>query len=573
MLTLPNFDLILGMDWLEHFSPMRIHWQHKWISIPYSGKQVVLYGYSDRQPTDILLHITAVHLSDASSSGEILHPAISNLLSQFSPVFSTPSTLPPVRTCDHSIPLIQGATLVNIRPYRYPPSLKDEIERQVTEMLKAGIIRPSASEFCSPVLLVRKKDGSFRFCVDYRYLNALTLKWKFPIPVFDQSMDELAGASWFSTLDLLSGYHQVRLKTGEEYKTAFQTHHGQFEFLVMAFGLCGAPGTFQSAMNTTLAPLLCKCVIVFFDDILIYSASWDDHLVHLQQVLSLLQQDSWFVKLSKCSFARREIKYLGHIISEKGVATDSAKVEAVLSWPIPASVKELHSFLGLAGYYRKFVKHFAIIAKPLHQLLKKGVLYVWTSEHAAAFSTLKQALSSAPVLALPNFSLPFCIETDACKNGVGAVLLQEGHPLSFISKPLGIKTQGLSTYEKEYLAILVAVEQWRHYLLHAEFIIFTDQKSLIHLNEQRLHTPWQQKVFSKLLGMQYKVVYKQGTENRVADALSRRAHMPSHIFAISTSSPQWCQQVIDGYMLDEEAKQLLSKLMLNGGCCSWFFSA
>jgi hypothetical protein len=183
VLTLPNFDLILGMDWLEHFSPMRIHWQHKWISIPYSGKQVVLYGYSDRQPTDILLHITAVHLSDASSSGEILHPAISNLLSQFSPVFSTPSTLPPVRTCDHSIPLIQGATPVNIRPYRYPPSLKDEIERQVTEMLKAGIIRPSASEFCSPVLLVRKKDGSFRFCVDYRYLNALTLKWKFPIPV------------------------------------------------------------------------------------------------------------------------------------------------------------------------------------------------------------------------------------------------------------------------------------------------------------------------------------------------------------------------------------------------------
>jgi hypothetical protein len=494
VLTLPNFDLILGMDWLEHFSPMRIHWQHKWISIPYSGKQVVLYGYSDRQPTDILLHITAVHLSDASSS---------------------------------------GATPVNIRPYRYPPSLKDEIERQVTEMLKAGIIRPSASEFCSPVLLVRKKDGSFRFCVDYRYLNALTLKWKFPIPVFDQLMDELAGASWFSTLDLLSGYHQVRLKTGEEYKTAFQTHHGQFEFLVMAFGLCGAPGTFQSAMNTTLAPLLRKCVIVFFDDILIYSASWDDHLVHLQQVLSLLQQDSWFVKLSKCSFARREIKNLGHIISEKGVATDSAKVEAVLSWPIPASVKELRSFLGLAGYYRKFVKHFAIIAKPLHQLLKKGVLYVWTSEHAAAFSTLKQALSSAPVLALPNFSLPFCIEIDVCKNGVGAVLLQEGHPLAFISKPLGIKTQGLSTYEKEYLAILVAVEQWRHYLLHDEFIIFTDQKSLIHLNEQRLHTPWQQKVFSKLLGMQYKVAYKQGTENRVADALSRRAHMSSHIFAIS----------------------------------------
>lgn len=196
-------------------------------------------------------------------------------------------------------------------------------------MLQAVIIRPSSSELCSPVLLVRKKDDSFRFCVGYRYLNALTMKWKFAIPIFDQLMDELSGASWFSTLDLLSGYHQVRLKPREEYKTAFRTHHGQYEFLVMAFGLCGALGTFQNAMNTTLAPLLHKCVIVFFDDFLIYNSYWEDHLVHLQQVLTLLQQDTWFVNLSKCGLVQRDIKYLGHIISEKGVATNTAKVEAI----------------------------------------------------------------------------------------------------------------------------------------------------------------------------------------------------------------------------------------------------
>lgn len=194
-------------------------------------------------------------------------------------------------------------------------------------------------------------------------------------------------------------------------------------------------------------------------------------------------------------FSQRTIAYLGHVISKEGVSTDESKVEAILQWPPPVNVKELRSFLGLAGYYRKFIKYFAVITKPLTELLKKGVFYVWTTDHDMAFTTVKQALSSAPVLALPDFSKQFCIETNACKNGVGAVLLQGGHPLAFISKSLGVKTQGLSTYEKEYLAILLAIEQWRSYLLHAEFIIFTDQKSLIHLNEQRLNTPWQQKVF------------------------------------------------------------------------------
>jgi hypothetical protein len=199
--------------------------------------------------------------------------------------------------------------------------------------------------------------------------------------------------------------------------------------------------------------------------------------------LQLLRQDQWHLKLSKCQFARRTISYLGHIISEAGVATDATKVEAVRDWPSPTSVKELRSFLGLAGYYRKFVRHFAVITKPLTELLCKGVLFVWTCGHEASFLDVKNALCTAPVLALPDFSKTFCIETDACKNGVGVVLLQEGHPLAFISKALGPKTQGLSTYEKEYLAILVAVEQWRPYLLHAKFVIFTDQKSLVHLND------------------------------------------------------------------------------------------
>lgn len=253
--------------------------------------------------------------------------------------------------------------------------------------------------------------------------------------------------------------YQIRLQPGEEHKTAFSTHAGHYKFTVVPFGLSGAPSTFQGAMNGTLSPLLRKCVIVFFDDILVYSSSYENHLNYLQQVLALLAKDQWVVKLKKCQFAKQEIHYLGHVLKDGGVHTDPAKVTAVQEWPQPYNIRELHGFLGLAGFYRKFVRNFAVIAKPLTNLLKKHTIYVWTSEHQRAFDTLKQALCSAPVLGIPDFSQVFAIETDTCQTGVGAVLLQNRHPLAYVSKPLGTKNQGLSTYEKEYLAILIAVDQ------------------------------------------------------------------------------------------------------------------
>ncbi|WVZ49086.1 hypothetical protein U9M48_000467 [Paspalum notatum var. saurae] len=489
----------------------------------------------------------------------LMHP----LLQEFASVFEVPTELPPSRSCDHSIPLIAGAQPVNIRPYRYTPAMKNEIEKQVKEMLDSGVIQPSVSAFCSPVLLVKKKDNCWRFCVDYIHLNALPVKTKYPVPVIDEFLDELGQASWFSSLDLRAGYHQVLLKPGEEFKTAFQTHSRHYEFRVMAFGLSGAPATFQCAMNTTLQPLLRKCVLVFFDDILVYSKSLEDHLVHLRQVLELLHKDQWKVKLSKCSFLQNSISYLGHVISQGGVATDPAKIEAIMSWPTPTNIKDLRSFLGLAGYYRKFVKHFGIISRPLFDLLKKHALFIWTNDHDVAFQTLKQALCSAPVLTLPDFSKKFCLETDASGSGVGAVLLQEGHPIAFISKALSLKNQGLSTYEKEYLAILLAVEQWRCYLQHGEFVIFTDHRSLAHLSDQRLHTVWQQKVFTKLLGLQYQIVYKKGTENGVADALSRRFHLPQQCNALSVASPAWLKLVLASYSNDADAQSKLAQLAID----------
>jgi hypothetical protein len=488
-LPLPCYDMVLGMDWLASFSPMRVDWEQKWLAIPFQGSTVVLHGQSSGIPSCTVVELCVLNTATTPMTQSVLHPQIHDILIQFATVFEDPTELPPSRECDHTIPLIPGAQPISVKPYRYPPKLKDEIEKQVEEMLHQGVIQKSTSAFASPVLLVKKKDNTWRFCVDYRYLNALTVKSKYPVPVFDQLMDELTHAKWFSKLDLKAGYHQIRLQVGEEHKTAFQTHMGHFEFRVMAFGLTGAPNTFLGAMNETLKPILRKCVLVFFDDILVYSPSFEAHVLHLQTVLQLLKDHQWKVKMSKCEFAKNQVAYLGHVITAQGVATDPEKIKVIENWQTPTNAKELRSFLGLAGFYRKFVKNFGVISRPLFNLLKKYALFVWTQDHQTSFDLLKQALVSALVLALPDFTKQFCIYTDACQTGVGAVLMQNGHPLAFLSRALGPKNQGLSTYEKEYMAILLAVTQWRSYLQFTEFIVYTDHRSLSQLNEQRLNTP------------------------------------------------------------------------------------
>jgi hypothetical protein len=353
-----------------------------------------------------------------------LCPEIQVLLSQFLDVFASKVEFPPEISCSHTIPLVPEARPVYIRSYRYTPLLKTEIENQVQEMLNAGLIQHSSSPFSSHVLLIKKKDSSYRFCIDYRHLNAITIKGQYPVPIIEEFLDELKGASWFSSMDLCAGFHQIPMHPNDCFKTAFQTHHGHYKFRVMSFGLTGTPRTFQKAMNSTLALLLSKCVLVFFDDILIYSQSLEDHVIHLGELPQLLRRDQWRVKMSKCTFATRAISYLGYVISSRGVSTYSDKISTVLNWLVPTGVKELNDFLGLVGYYRKFFKHFRMISRPLTDLLKKNVMFVWTSSHDTTFQTWKSALVQAPILALPDFSQPIYIETDACDYGVGAVLMQ-----------------------------------------------------------------------------------------------------------------------------------------------------
>lgn len=576
LLQLGSYDAILGMDWLSQFSPMHIDWVNKWMEFQHLNQSVKLLGISactDKCPTispdqlggmintgSVMLLIQLASVLQTSSN--VIPESVQQVLQQFKSVFAEPKGLPPKRICDHSIPLIPGAKPVNLRPYRFNPALKDEIESQITEMLQSGVIQHSNSAFASPALLVRKKDGTWQLVIDYRQLNAITIKSSYPMPVIDELLDELSGAKWFSKLDLRAGYHQIRMKEGEEYKTAFQTHTGHYEYKVMSFGLTGAPATFQGAMNDTLHSVLRKFALVFFDDILVYSPDLPSHIDHLQQVLSLLQKHQWQVKLSKCSFAQKQLIYLGHIISGDGVSTDPSKVQEVMNWPVPTTPKKLRGFLGLAGYYRKFVKGFGIISKPLTQLLRKGVPFTWTTETDQAFNCLKHALVTAPVLALPDFSQPFTVETDASESGIGAVLSQNKHPIAFISKALGPRTKGLSTYEKECMAVLLAVEHWRSYLQLGEFTILTDHHSLMHLSDQRLHTPWQHKAFTKLLGLSYKIVYRKGTSNAAADALSRKFQGDSELSVVSSCTPTWLLEVAQGYESDAFSSELLAALSL-----------
>jgi len=304
------------------------------------------------------------------------------------------------------------------------------------------------------------------------------------------------------------------------HKTAFKTHSGHYEYLVMPFGLTNAPATFQGLMNTMFQEFLRKFVLIFFDDILVYSTCLADHLVHLYQVLSTLRTHSLFAKKSKCYFGVTRVEYLGHFITEEGVTTNPAKIIAVQQWALPQSVKQLRGFLGLAGYYRRFVNQYSTIAKPLHDMLKKDG-FSWPEEAKCAFQKLKTQLSTAPVLALPNFSKDFVLEVDASGQGVGAVLMQDRHPIAYISRSFNQQQQALLTYEKELLGVVFAVQKWRHYLLPKKFTIRTDHQSLKYILDQRLSTAFQQRWLIKLIELDFNIEYKQGRENVAADVLSR----------------------------------------------------
>ncbi|KAH0670700.1 hypothetical protein KY290_026097 [Solanum tuberosum] len=534
IIDLHGSDLVLGVTWLATLGPCLTDYVNRTFEFTLDGKHHRWQGDPAPSPaqinmstlrrftkTDSISYFLRLDLQPSTLISPCHHPPdLATILNSFPEIFHHPSSLPPQRPQDHRIPLLPGANPVNVQPYRYPHFQKAEIEKLVSEMLKTGVIRPSSSPYSSPVLLVRKKDGTWRFCVDYRALNAITVKDRFPIPTVDELFDELHNACVFSKLDLLAGYHQIRLHPPDIEKTAFRTHEGHYEFTVMPFGLSNAPSTFQSTMNSILKPFLRQFVLVFFDDILVYSTSWQDHLQHLRSVFDLLRQNSLVVKQSKCQFGQSSISYLGHILSEKGLQVDPEKITAIVSWPLPSSVKDVRAFLGLTGYYRRFVKGYAQLASPLTDLLKKDS-FVWSDKASVAFAKLKEAFGSVPVLFLPDFSKDFVVETDASGTGIGAVLCQDSHPIAFFSQKLSSRMQAASTYNREMFAITQAVQKWRQYLLGRRFTILTDQQPLKALTSQVIQTPEQQRWLSKLFGYDFEIRFCPGKLNSAADALSR----------------------------------------------------
>src|SRR5947207_2309311 len=437
--------------------------------------------------------------------------------------------LPPVCDVEFSIELLPGTAPVFRRPYKMPPNDLVEMKVQLQELLDKGFIRPSSSSWRCPAMFVDKKDQTKRLVADYRPLNEVTVKNKYLLPDINILFDQLAGARVFSKIDLRAGYHQIIVREKDIPNTAFSTRYGLYEYLVMSFGLTNAPTFFMYLMNSVFMMELDVCVVVFIDDILVYSKNEEEHVKHLQIVLDRLREHQLYAKLSKCQFWLREVSFLGHILSAKGVAVDPSKVQDVLKWKSPTSVTEIWSFLGLAGYYRRFIQGFSKIAKPMTKLLQKEAKFIWTSDCEAAFQKLKTLLTTAPVLTQPDITKSFDVYCDASGTGLGCVLMQEGKVISYASRQWRKHEEHYATHDLELAAVVHALKIWRHYLLGNVCHIYTDHKSLKYIFTQSELNMRQRRWLELIKDYNLEVHYHPGKANVVADALSRKSHCHCHL--------------------------------------------
>ena len=459
------------------------------------------------------------------------------ILIEFSDVF--PEELPPVsdvpsRDVVHRIELTPGSTPPSRPTYRMSPLELDALKAQLDELLAKGYVQPSKSPYGAPVLLVKKKDGGLRMCIDYRALNAVTIKNKYPLPRIDELFDRLQGAKYFSKLDLRSGYWQIRVHPDDVPKTAFRTRYGHYEWLVLPMGLTNAPATFMHQMNQIFRPYLDDFVVVFLDDVLIYSHTLVEHRRHVRLALQLLRENKMYAKESKCAFFQTEIEFLGHRIDGTGLHMMEDKVRAITEWPQPKCLDDVATFLGTVGYYRKFIQHYSTIAAPLSEMQKKGAKFEWTPQREQAFRALIAAVTSRPLLVLPDPSLPYVVTADACGYGIGASLMQDHgrglQPIAFYSKKLTDAELKYPNHEKELLALFRALKEWRHYLYGSDFKLRTDHKNLIWLSKQPKLSARQAHwltFFEEFEGV-IPIEHQEGRLNKVADGLSRRPdHKPT----------------------------------------------
>ena len=533
VLGIHDFDIVLGMDWLsKHRATLDCYKKEVRLIRP-EEPCVIFRGIRREIAPSLINAMTASKMLRKGCQGYLAFVVDRRqegtrledipIVKEFLDVFPDDiSGLPPDREVEFTIDLIPGTELISIPPYRMDPVELRELKAQLEELLSKGYIRPSISPWGAPILFMKKKDGSLRLCIDYRQLNRVTIRNQYPLPRIDELFDQLQGSRVYSKIDLRSGYHQLRVQERDVPKTAFRTRYGHYEFLVMPFGLTNAPTAFMDLMNRVFQPYLDKFVIVFINDILVYSGSSEEHSEHLRIVLQTLRELQLYAKLSKCQFWLDRVAFLGHVISVEGVSVDPKKIEAVVNWKPLKNVSEVRSFLGLAGYYRKFVEGFSKIAAPLTKLTRKDVKYDWVDACQQSFEELKGRLTSTPVLALPNGRDGFVVYSDASRQGLGCVLMQNDRVIAYAFRQLKKHEENYPTHDLELAAVVFALKIWRHYLYGVPYKIFTDHKSLQYIFTQKELNLRQRRWLELIKDYDCTIEYHPGKANVVADALSRR---------------------------------------------------
>ncbi|RVW44493.1 Retrovirus-related Pol polyprotein from transposon 17.6 [Vitis vinifera] len=566
-----DFKMVLGMDFLQKVKAvplpflrsMAILEEEKLFMVPTVNEGTLktpmlsVMQVKKGLKREEVTYLATLKEEKDDGSREPIPKEIKGVLDEFKDVMppELPKRLPPRREEDHKIELEPGAKPPAMRPYRMAPPELEELRRQLKELLDAGFIQPSKAPYGAPVLFQKKRDGSLRMCIDYRALNKVTVKNKYPIPLIADLFNQLGRARYFTKLDLRSGYYQVRIAEGDEPKTTCVTRYGSYEFLVMPFGLTNTPATFCTLMNKIFHPYLDKFVVVYLDDIVIYSNTLKEHVEHLRKVFKILRQNELYVKKEKCSFAKEEVSFLGHRIRDGKLMMDNSKVKAIQEWDPPTKVPQLRSFLGLVNYYRRFIKGYSARAAPVTDLLKKNKTWEWDERCQQAFEDLKKAVTEEPVLALPDHTKVFEVHIDASDFAIGGVLMQERHPIAFESRKLNDTEKRYTVQEKEMTAIVHFLRTWRHYLLGSHFIVKTDNVATSYFQTQKKLSPKQARWQDFLAEFDYTLEYKPGSANHVADALSRKTELAS-----MTSQPQG--DIIDllreGLKHDPVAKSLIA---------------
>jgi hypothetical protein len=463
-----DIDVILGMNWLA---------QHK--AIINTNLRTIKLSHGQEE-----IQLSILVVVSAKTSRQVYEAIVQEIqdilvVCEFLDVF--PEDLPgfpPERNVEFVIEFKPGTAPISRRSYRMPPNELAELKTQLQDLLEKGFIRPSSSPWGCPAIFIKKKDQTLQMCVDYRPLNEVTIKNKYPLPQINILFDQLIRAWVFSKIDLRSGYHQIRIRPEDIPMTAFTTWYGLFEYLVMSFGLTNALAHFTYLMNSVFMPELDKFVVVFIYDILIYSKNEEEHVKHLRIVLTRLREHQLYAKFSKCVFWLEEIQFLGHVLSAKGIVVDPSKVKDILEWKPPTTVHQVRSFLGLAGYYRRFILDFSKIVKPITGLLKNDTKFDWSSKCNEAFEQLKVLLTIAPVLAQPDIEKPFDVYCDASDSGLGCVLMQEGQVIAYASRQLRRHEEHYPTHDLELAVVVHALKIWCHYRLGNTCHLYTDHKSL-----------------------------------------------------------------------------------------------